>query len=237
MLWTDEPLLQPDSDVQPDEIDFGWQPTRRLPVFLLLDVSASMFGAPIMAVNEGVKLLHDQLLETPTALETVWISVITFGTEAQVLIPLTPIAEFEPCELEAGGATSLGAAFKLLELALDNDIRTGTETEKGDWRPLVYLLTDGEPTDDWEPVIERLISRTEKAMGSVIALACGDDIDETILKQITQHVVRMENLNADYLKSFFKWVSQSVSGASVSAAAAGKASQKLPPLPEGLSSI
>jgi uncharacterized protein YegL len=237
MLWPDEQALPTTPGEQPSQIDFGWQPTRRLPVFLLLDVSASMDGAPILAVNEGVKLLHDQLLETPTALETVWISVITFGTEAKVRTPLTPLTEFEVSDLEAGGTTSLGEAFTRLEQALDRDIRAGSDSEKGDWRPLVYLLTDGEPTDDWEPVVARLKNRTEKKMGTVIALACGDEIDELTLKQITDHVVRMEDVNPDYLKSFFKWVSQSVSGASVSAEAAGKASQKLPPLPEGLSSI
>jgi uncharacterized protein YegL len=237
MLWPDE---QPAGEPLPEgeaTIDFGWQPTRRLPVFLLLDVSASMSGAPIMAVNEGVKLLHNQLLEIPTALETVWISIITFGTEAKVLIPLIELKHFNPIELEAGGATALGAAFKLLEQALDQDVKTGSATEKGDWRPLVYLLTDGDPTDNWEPVIEQLKNRSGKRMGSIIALACGDDINEITLKQITEHVIRMENVTPDYLRSFFKWVSQSVSGASVSAEAAGLASQKLPPLPEGLTSI
>jgi uncharacterized protein YegL len=236
MLWAND-LPFPSSTEDSTQIDFGWQPTRRLPVFLLLDVSASMLGAPIMAVNEGVKLLQSQLLETPTALETVWISVITFGTEAKVIVPLTQLTDFQPEELMAGGLTSLGDAFKLLEQSLDNEIRSGSETEKADWKPMIYLLTDGEPTDDWVPVLERLKNRTEKKMGTVIALGCGEDVDEITLKQITEHVVRMENVNVDYLKSFFKWVSQSVSGASVSAQAAGDASSKLPPLPEGLLSI
>jgi uncharacterized protein YegL len=239
MLWPDEKITDDTSVNEITKIDFGWQPKRRLPVFLLLDVSASMCGAPIQAVIEGVKLLHTQLLETPTALETVWISIIRFGTEANTIVPLTPIIDFElkDKDLDAGGVTSLGAAFHLLEQALDHDIQAGTDTEKADWRPLVYLLTDGDPTDDWEPVIERLKARTEKKMGTVVALACGNDIDETTLKKITEHVVRMEDVNADYLKSFFKWVSQSVSGASTSAGAADRASQTLPPLPEGLSSV
>lgn len=237
MLWPDENIPESTGTDPVAKIDFGWQPTRRLPVYLLLDVSASMYGAPIMAVNEGVKLLYDQLIETPTAVETVWISIITFGTEAVERVKLTPLTEFQPVELEAGGTTSLGAAFRLLENSLDNDVHAGSETEKGDWRPLVYLLTDGEPTDEWEPVVERIHARAEKKVGTIIALACGEDVDEQTLRQITTHVVRMENVSVDYLKSFFKWVSQSVSGASVSADAAGKTSQLLPPLPEGLSTI
>jgi uncharacterized protein YegL len=232
MLWPDENL--PDTSTGTvSSIDFGWQPTRRLPVFLLLDVSASMYGAPIMAVNEGVKLLHDQLLETPTAVETVWISLITFGAEAVERVKLTPLTEFQPIQLEAGGITSLGAAFTLLEKALDEDVHSGSETEKGDWRPLVYLFTDGDPTDDWMPVIERINSRTEKHVGTIVALACGEDVDENMLGKITSHVVRMENVNVDYLKDFFKWVSQSVSEASASVDDGGM-SDLLPPFPAGL---
>ena len=191
-----------------------------------------------MAVTEGVRLLHSQLIEIPTAVETVWISLITFGTQAEVINPLTPLLEFlPPNDLKAGGTTSLGAALHLLDQALENDVKTGSDTEKGDWRPLVYLLTDGEPTDDWEVAVEHLKNRTEKKVGTIIALACGDDIDEETLKQITEHVVRMENVNVDYLRSFFKWVSQSVSGATISAHAAGSASKRLPPLPEGLTSL
>lgn len=237
MVWPDENISLGDSTNSKSTIDFGWQPTRRLPVFLLLDVSASMCGAPIMAVNEGIKLLHDQLMETPTAVETVWVSVITFGTKAILRLPLTPLTSFDHFELEAGGTTSLGAAFNILEQSLDNEVRAGSDTEKGDWRPLVYLLTDGDPTDDWEAIVQRVKDRSEKKVGSIIALACGEDVDINTLKMITDTVVRMENVNVDYLKSFFKWVSQSVSGASVSAEAAGKTAEKLPPLPEGLSTI
>ena len=163
MLWPENSSSDQNALIEPINIDFGWQPTRRLPVFILLDVSASMAGAPIMAVTEGVRLLHSQLIEIPTAVETVWISLITFGTQAEVINPLTPLLEFlPPNDLKAGGTTSLGAALHLLDQALENDVKTGSDTEKGDWRPLVYLLTDGEPTDDWEVAVEHLKNRTEK---------------------------------------------------------------------------
>jgi len=224
------------SDVmQGGAFDIGWQPTRRLPVYVLLDSSASMAGAPIEAVNEGLIQLYNQLLDTPSAVETVWISVIVFGTDARVQWPLVPITESRAVSLSAEGTTSLGAALKLLELSLDYDIKVGSMTEKGDWRPLVFLLTDGEPTDQWEPVVERLKNRTERRIGTFIALGCGEEVNGENLKRITDHVLLMENVTSDHLRSFFKWVSQSVSGASVSAEAAGTIASRLPSLPEGIS--
>jgi uncharacterized protein YegL len=83
------------------------------------------------------------------------------------------------------------------------------------------------------PVIERINSRTEKHVGTIVALACGEEVDENTLGQITSHVVRMENVSVDYLKNFFKWVSQSVSEASASVDDGGT-SDLLPPLPAGL---
>ena len=233
--WLDEDAFAQPGSEPPAPLDLGWQDPRRLPVYLLLDCSASMAGAAIEAVNEGVKQLHTQLLDTPTAVETVSICIITFGTEAQ-RTPLQPISEFTPPELRAGGATSLGQALLLLEESLDTDVRSSTAGQKGDWRPLVFLLTDGDPTDKWTETMERLKNRKEKKIGTLIALGCGDSVDFATLRQITDYVLRMEDVTVDRLRAFFKWVSQSVSGASVSPQAATSAGENLPPLPEGVSS-
>ena len=93
-------------------IDFGTTSTRRQPVYLLLDVSGSMSGAPIMAVEQGVQLLHNELMNQPQAVEVVHLSVITFASTAQQVTPLTPISSFTPPPLTAGGGTSLGGALR-----------------------------------------------------------------------------------------------------------------------------
>ena len=72
---------------------------RRLPVYLLLDTSGSMSGEPIEAVKNGVQVLISTLRQDPYALETAFISVITFDSNAQQIIPLTDLASFQMREI------------------------------------------------------------------------------------------------------------------------------------------
>ena len=68
---------------------------RRLPVYLLLDTSGSMYGEPIEAVKNGVQTLISTLRSDPYALETAYISIITFNSSAQQITPLTELAAFQ----------------------------------------------------------------------------------------------------------------------------------------------
>lgn len=69
---------------------------RRRPVYLLLDTSGSMRGAPIQAVQQGVTMIHQELLNNPHALETVYLSVITFADSAQQVARLASVEDFKP---------------------------------------------------------------------------------------------------------------------------------------------
>jgi uncharacterized protein YegL len=197
--------------------------TRRLPIYLLLDTSGSMMGNNIEAVNEGVKLLTSQLKKDPMALETAYLSVITFDSDARQLIPLTAINDFIPPKIEARGATSLGAALKVLNEALDREVRGNSPEVKGDYKPLVFLMTDGRPTDNWEPAMAALRNRPKQKVATIIALGCGSpaQVDGEILKKIGNVVLMMDNVSPDQIAKFFQWVSQSVSTASKSAVMTG----------------
>lgn len=111
--------------------------SRRLPVYLLLDCSGSMMGEPIEAVKQGVKALLSELRGDPQALETAYLSVITFDSSARQITPLTELMQFKEPEISAGGATALGGALNVLIDCVNNEVRKSTETQKGDWRPLV----------------------------------------------------------------------------------------------------
>src|SRR5690348_14856710 len=114
--------------------------TRRLPVYLLLDTSGSMAGEPIESVRQGVKELVADLRGDPQALETAYLSVITFGSSAQQVCPLTELLSFQEPTLNAAGSTPLGEALSLLDKCIDNEVRKSTPTQKGDWKPLVFLM-------------------------------------------------------------------------------------------------
>jgi uncharacterized protein YegL len=188
-----------------------------------------MSGEPIEACRQGVRALLSDLRSDPQALETAYLSVITFSSSAQQVCPLTELISFQEPNLQAGGSTSLGEALKVLEKCLDTEIRKSSPTQKGDWKPLVFLMTDGQPTDSWEPAADRI---KQKKVGNIIACAAGPGADSSLLKRITEIVVELNNLQPDALKAFFKWVSSSIKTTSQSVAqVAADQSIGLPPPP------
>jgi uncharacterized protein YegL len=181
---------------------------RRLPVYLLLDVSGSMSGEPIEAVKTGVQMLISTLRQDPYALETAWLSVITFDSSAQQVVPLTELSAFQTPSIRASGTTALGEALTLLADRVETEIGKSTAEVKGDWKPLIFLMTDGVPTDDWASGLTRL---KQVRTGVIVACAAGQGADTSILKQITEVVVQLDTADSSTIKAFFKWVSASVS--------------------------
>jgi uncharacterized protein YegL len=202
---------------------------RRLPIYLLLDCSESLAGEPLVAVAQGVASLLADLRGDPMALETVYLSVITFAGQASVAVPLTELMKFQPPPLRMGSGTALGAALRLLMTSLDTDVVKTTATQRGDWKPLCLILTDGAPTDKWKSAADEIRDRYCGRKATIVAIACGEDADTAVLERITPTVFKAADLRPDTLKSLFKWVSASVSVAS----ARLDGGTNLPPLPDG----
>jgi uncharacterized protein YegL len=211
---------------------------RRLPVYLLLDCSASMAGDPIQAVEMGLKTLLNDLQQDPHALDTVWLSLITFATAAELLVPLSDINEcdFRQFPLTAGGGTALGAAIDLLADRIDHEVRTNTPHQKGDWKPMAFILTDGEPNDDWEESVDRL-----RAANRIVVIACGagPEVNEKTLERLGDKVIRLSDTQPGTLGAFMQWVSTAVSSASLAVGTRSGAVGDLVPAPaeQGMSQM
>lgn len=203
--------------------------SRRLPVYLLLDTSGSMAGVPIQAVENGVQMLVSALRQDPQALETACLSVITFDATAKQMVPLTDLGAFQLPPLTASAATAMGEALSLVAECRDREVRKATPQVRGDWKPLVFLMTDGEPTDDLQKGIDEFKKRT---WGAVVACAAGPNADPSRLKDLTETVVRLETADPGTLRAFFKWVTASISTVSASVGnGQAPANAQLPPPP------
>ena len=207
---------------------------RKLPVYLVLDVSGSMMGEPINSVNNGVQMMTSALKKDPYALETAYISVITFASDVVQTVPLTEINSFQPPQLSASGGTSLGGALAKVAECADREVQKSTPDQKGDWKPLVFIMTDGIPTDDPKPGIEEFRKRK---WGVVVACAV-PGADERLLTQITENVVKLETSDQNSFAAFFKWVSASISTSSRRVDAGSDAdASTLPPPPEEITLV
>ncbi|AZI26121.1 VWA domain-containing protein [Pedobacter sp. G11] len=210
---------------------------RRLPVYLLLDTSGSMSGEPIEAVKNGVQVMISSLRQNPQAIETAFLSVITFDSAAQQIIPLTDLASFQMVDLRATGVTALGGALKLVSNRIENEVAKTTTEQKGDWKPLVFIMTDGVPTDDWLPGLAEF---KKQKVAFTVACAAGSGADTTVLKQITENVVSLDTADSASIGKFFQWVTASIGVTSTKVEDAGKEIsllKELPPPPSELNIV
>ena len=207
---------------------------RRLPVYLLLDTSGSMTGEPIEAVKNGVQMMMHSLRQNPQAIETAYVSIITFDHEAKQIVPLTDLASFQMVDIKAQSTTSLGAALSLLAEKMETEITKTTTEQKGDWKPLTFIMTDGVPTDDWQTGLSKIKAINK---GLIVGCAAGSAADDSILKQIADSVVRLDSADSDSISKFFQWVTASISTTSTKVEESGidlKKIDQLPPPPSEL---
>ena len=170
-----------------------------------------MRGEPIESVKVGLETMLSSLRQDPFALESVCISIITFDKDVRQILPLTPLDDLQLPEITTpeSGPTHTGLALRLLCERIDTEVLRGTPDRKGDWMPLLFIMTDGKPSDIqlYREMIPEIKSRK---WGAVIACAAGMSAKTEPLKELTDQVYALDTLDSTGFREFFKWVSDSI---------------------------
>ena len=195
-----------------DASEFVDNPEPRCPCLLILDTSGSMQGQPISELNEGLRTFASQLSADALAAKRVEISIVSFGP-VNVETEFVTAAGFAPPLLSAGGATPMGQAIVTsLDLV---ERRKSVYRQQGIsyYRPWIFLITDGAPTDSWRDAALRVQQGEEAKAFSFFSVGVeGADMD--VLSQIaSRQPLRLRGLD---FRSLFTWLSNSMSSVSQS---------------------
>jgi len=180
---------------------------RRLPLYLVLDCSGSMAGEAFQAMGVVVRELISDLVKDPLTSREVSLSLITFSTASEQRIPLTDIKDFRNLELkndDIRGSSALGDVFLLLDEIIEEDVEPSPETRLGDWKPIVFLFTDGRPTDDWQNSVKDF---RQKGSAKVIACGPGPDVNVELLKKIGDEEIELKDVQPSVL---LQWVTYEI---------------------------
>jgi uncharacterized protein YegL len=190
--------------------EFADNPESRCPCLLILDTSGSMQGEPIRELNQGLITLRDELLEDDLASKRAEIGVISFGP----VIPereFTTVEQFDPPTLKAAGTTPMGEAIEHGIERIKQRKETYKQAGVGYYRPWIFLITDGAPTDSWKHAAKLVREGEDDESFAFFAIGVkGARMD--VLEQIA--VRQPRKLQELQFRELFQWLSASLKAVS-----------------------
>ena len=186
--------------------DFASNPEPRCPCILLLDVSSSMSGRPINELNAGLVTFRDELLADSLALKRVELGIVTFGP-VHVEQPFTSAANFFPPILFAQGDTPMGAAItKALDMVEERK-REYRANGISYYRPWIFLLTDGAPTDERPAAANKVLRGDEDNRLAFFSIGLQGADMETLAQISVRQPLPLQGLQ---FRELFSWLSSSL---------------------------
>jgi uncharacterized protein YegL len=185
-------------------------PRRTMVLFFIIDTSGSMDGSKIGAVNVAIEEVIPAIREVSdeNADAQIKIAALEFSSGARWITTNGPVEadQFRWNYLDASGVTDFGAACKTLNDKLST--KAFMQEASGSFAPAIFLLSDGEPTDEWQSALAALRQNNWFKAGVKVAIAIGDDANKDMLKEFTGSMEAvLETHNAATLKKMIKFVS------------------------------
>lgn len=184
---------------------------RPLPVIVLADTSGSMaVNGKIDALNEALKSMILSFGRETRLRAEIQVGLITFGGDAaQAHVPLVGAHRIDGVQaLSASGRTPMGSAFIMARQWLEDKALVPSRA----YRPVLVLVSDGEPTDDWKGPLEALKTSERGQKATRFAMAIGADADRQMLRQFANDLEApvFEADGARDIVKFFRAVTMSV---------------------------